>query len=60
MNFAGSCNYGGDSIVHMYNVTLPQVTQRCAYAMVAVTDINGNEAYAAVRSAFGGGRDWRA
>lgn len=50
----GSCNYGGDSIVHMYNVSLAQVTQRCGYATVVVTDIGGREAFAAVRSAYGG------
>lgn len=50
----GSCNYGGDSIVHMYNTSLGQVTRQCGYAMVAVTDISGQQAYAAVRSAYGG------
>lgn len=50
----GSCNYGGDSIVHMYNTSLAQVKQRCGYAMITVTDTGGREAFAAARSAYGG------
>ena len=54
MQTCGSCNYGGPSLVHMYNTTLAQLTQRCGYAMVTVTDTAGRDAYAAVRSAWGG------
>ena len=50
----GSCNYGGRSLVHMYNTTLAQLTQRCGFTMRSVKDIGGRDAYAAVRSAWGG------
>ena len=44
MQTCGSCNYGGPSLVHMYNTTLAQLTQRCGYAMVTVTDTAGRDA----------------
>ena len=50
----GSCNYGGRSLVHMYNTTLSQLQQRCGWAMIDINDTAGCNAFAAVRSAWGG------
>jgi hypothetical protein len=54
MQRCGSCNYGGDSLVHMYNTSMEMIKSRCSFAMISTNDINGNEAFAAVRSAYGG------
>ena len=49
-----TCNYGGNSLVKIYNTT--RVKQSCNWTFVTTTDIAGQQAFAATRSAYGG--DW--
>lgn len=51
----GSCNYGGNTVIEIYNFTntTAQITHVCNWTIASTIDLQGNAAWAAVRAAWG-------
>lgn len=47
-----SCNYGGNTSIEIFNAT--SITQSCNWTFVSTVDLQGQAAWGAVRSGWGG------